>query len=242
MAEESTCYEGSDRKLRLQNNETLQAVIFDMDGVIFDSEQAQMECWEALAETLELPGIRDVYISICGTTREETCRIMKEAYGADFPFEELNRKAYEMRDLRYADGLPLKEGIRELLDFLKENQIKIALATSTYGERARKELEDVGLLSYFDVLVTGEMAEKSKPDPEIFLKAIHLLGVPAASCMIIEDSMNGIRAAAKTGAEAVLVPDLKQPDAEIRELCDRIYPSLTALLGEITKVLPVFPR
>ncbi|MBQ9031251.1 MAG: HAD family phosphatase [Parasporobacterium sp.] len=213
----------------------LEAVVFDMDGVILDSERALMEIWEEVAEEISLPGIREVYIRCCGTTHETTGQILRDAYGPDFPFEELDAKVYALRDQRYRSGLPVKSGIRELLEGLRELGIRIALATSTEGDRAARQLEAVGLLSYFDLVISGEMVQRSKPDPEIFLLAIDQLDVPADQTMIIEDSFNGIRAAGRTGAEAVMVPDLKQPDEEIRRLCDYVFPSLLEVLAHVRK-------
>ena len=195
----------------------LKAVIFDMDGVIVDSERALLVEWKTVADELGLPNIEQVYISVCGTTREMTERMVKEAYGQDFPFDELDRKVYHMRDERYPNGLPLKSGIRELLTALKEHGILVALATSTDGERARRQI---------DILVTGDMVTRSKPDPEIFLIAIDKQQVPASSAVIIEDSFNGVRAGRNAGAEVIMVPDLKQPNDEIRGCYDHVFPDL----------------
>lgn len=204
----------------------LKAVIFDMDGVILDSERALMDEWEEVARERGLADILEVYVRVCGTTRKTTEEIMKEAYGQDFPFDELDRHVYAMRDKKYANGLPLKSGIRELLTALKEAGIPTALATSTHGKRARAQLEAVGLLPFFQVVVTGEMVTHSKPDPEIFLKAMELLGVSPESAVVIEDSFNGVRAGRRSGAEVLMVPDLKQPTEEIRENYDHLFPSL----------------
>lgn len=204
----------------------LQAVIFDMDGVILDSERTLLEEWKVIARELGLRKIERVYISVCGTTMETTERIVKEAYGQDFPFKELTQRAYAMLEQKYKNGLPLKTGIRELLSALKEHGIRIALASSTERTQVIRHLETAGLLSFFDVLVTGDMVTRSKPDPEIFLKAIELLNVPASSCVIIEDSFNGVRAGRRSSAEVIMVPDLKAPNEEIAGEYDKIFPDL----------------
>lgn len=217
------------------SDKTLEAVIFDMDGVILDTERALLDIWLELAEEYPLPDIRNVYISVCGTTHEKTAQIMHEAYGEEFPFEELDHRAYTMRDIRYRDELPVKTGIRELLELLKENGIRTALATSTARERVTQQLGQVDLLSYFDLMITGDMVTHSKPDPEIFLKAIDLLQVSPDHAIIIEDSFNGVRAAAQTQAEVIMVPDLRQPDEEISQLYDWNYPSLLEVCGHIKR-------
>ena len=210
----------------MNRNKEIKAVIFDMDGVILDSERTLSDEWAELAKTVYLPDIRNVYISICGTTKKVTGEIMRKAYGSDFDFEYYNHLVYQMRDEKYKDGLPLKPGIRELLKMLKEKGIKTALATSTYRERARSQLMAVDLFSYFDKFISGEMVTKSKPDPEIFLMAMDALKEDPCGSIIIEDSYNGVRAAHSSGAETIMVPDLKAPDEEISRLCDHIFPSL----------------
>ena len=203
-----------------------QAVIFDMDGVILDSERVLLEGWKELAKEVPMPGIEEAYIRVCGTTMEATEQTMKEIYGADFPFEDMENRAIAIRDRLYPAGIPLKPGVRELLNLLREHQIPIALATSTAGDLARGKLETAGLWHYFDAAVTGEMVQHSKPDPEIFLLAMQQLGSDPKMSVIIEDSFNGIRAGHAAGAQVIMVPDLQQPDTEIFLLCDRIFPSL----------------
>lgn len=116
--------------------------------------------------------------------------------------------------------LPVKKGVRELLEYLKEKQIKTAIASSTKGPLVRKHLERTGLSGYFQEIVSGDMVEKSKPEPDIYLKACEAVGVLPENAMGIEDSFNGIRAVAAAGMTAVMVPDMVQPDEEIRQIYD----------------------
>ena len=110
--------------------------------------------------------------------------------------------------------------VRELLEYLKEKQIKTAIASSTKGPLVRKHLERTGLSGYFQEIVSGDMVEKSKPEPDIYLKACEVVGVLPENAMGIEDSFNGIRAVAAAGMTAVMVPDMVQPDEEIRQIYD----------------------
>ncbi|MBO6040808.1 MAG: HAD family phosphatase [Oscillospiraceae bacterium] len=203
------------------------AVLFDMDGVIFDSERAQMAVWFALAAEAGLRDMERVYHRCIGVTVEATGAILKEEYGADFPWEDFRRRTNAAYRARYAGGrLPLKEGARELLEALHARGVPLALASSTGGELVRAWLSEAGLLEIFDVLVTGDMVSRSKPDPEIFLRACELLNVKPSEAYVIEDSYNGVRAAHAGGMHALMVPDLLPPDAEMREKAEKIFPTL----------------
>ena len=135
-----------------------------------------------------------------------------------------------MRRLYYdhyeREGLPLKSGARELLSALNGSGTPLALASSTRTETVRRELRDAGLLDFFDVVIGGDQVTRSKPHPEIFLRAAAELGTAPEECCVIEDSFNGIRAAAAAGMHPLMVPDMLQPDEEILALAERVFPSL----------------
>lgn len=205
------------------------AVIFDMDGVLFDSERAWLLSWQEIAEKHGIEGIeRAVYASI-GLTEEATRAITQEIMGEGFPLDAYREEAGEVFRTKWQEpGLPVKPGAREILEKLKSLGAGLALATSTKRETARAELEQAGLLQFFDEMAFGDMVSHSKPAPDIFLLAAKLLGRDPASCFVIEDSFNGIRAAKAAGMRAVMVPDLLQPDEEIREAAFRVVPDLFA--------------
>ena len=128
---------------------------------------------------------------------------------------------------RYDGGrLPLKPGIRELLEYLKENDYKIGLASSTREAVVSQQLIDAGLRPYFDNLTCGDMLKKSKPEPDIYLMACEKLEVLPEEAIAIEDSFNGIRSAYRAGMFPIMVPDLLQPDDEMRELSGKIFEDL----------------
>ncbi len=209
-----------------------------MDGVIFDSEKMYMECCIQAAKIFGAENIEKVVLSCIGVNTENTFRIYREAYGDDFPLEEFWKEATGRFAEMAQDGLlPVKEGAQALLSFLREKNIPLALASSTRTEMVLRELKAAGLDGYFDVITGGDMTSKSKPEPDIFLLAAEKLGVSAADCIIIEDSFNGVRAARAAGAFVIMVPDIAQPDDEMKMAADLILPSLVEVREKITELI-----
>lgn len=204
-----------------------EAVVFDMDGVIFDSERAFRDCWVEFAKKYNLENIGEVYLRCTGVTTEGIRKILTDEYGADFPFDAYIKDTYALFHKRYDGGrLPMKEGVRELLSFLRESKKKIALASSTKTEMVKDELRDAGLIDYFDKIVGGDMVTRSKPEPDIFLRACEELGVTPDNAYAVEDSFNGIRSAHCGGLMPIMVPDLNEPDGEMKEKAVAILPTL----------------
>ena len=194
------------------------AVIFDMDGVIFDSEQAVYQGWLELAKKYHIPDIETVYVKCIGVNAKIARDIFLEYYGEDFPYDTYKAEQSKNYHAKYDGGhLPLKLGIKELLVALKSRGIKTAVASSTRTALVEQQIRENGLGEYFDVIVGGDMVEKSKPEPDIFLKAANLLGVPCERCYVIEDSYNGIRGAQAAGMIPIMVPDMLEPDDEMRQ-------------------------
>ncbi|MBO5154583.1 MAG: HAD family phosphatase [Eubacterium sp.] len=206
------------------------AVLFDMDGVIFDSEVKVVECWKEVADKYGIPDIESQCHACLGTTREMSRTIMLEHYGADFPYDTYKKEMSDLFHIRYGGGrLPKKAGAAELLKFLQLHNKKVALASSTRREIVEQELRDGGLISYFDAVICGDMVQRSKPEPDIFLKACAVLGVEPKRAFGVEDSYNGIRALAAAEIPAIMVPDLKSPTEEIRSLATAVLPDLFAV-------------
>ena len=208
------------------------AVVFDMDGVIFDSERAVLECWLELADKYAIPNIMEPYLACTGTTMARTREIMMETYGPDFPYDEYAAEASAMFHERYDGGrLPMKRGVREILEYLRNHDKRIALASSTRRETVINQLRDAKILDYFDEVVTGDMVERSKPEPDIFLMACEKVGVAPTRAFAIEDSYNGIRAAHSGKLRPIMVPDLRPADAEMKELAEAVLEDLEAVLA-----------
>lgn len=202
-------------------------VIFDMDGVIFDTERLYLECIRPAAEKYGLAGFDEVAHACIGRTDVETKKLMREAFGEDAPLEAVEQEAFKVFQKRYEEeGLPVKDGAVELLEYLKRAGARIAIGSSTAHDVVEMELRDAGLLQYFDALACGDMVEHSKPEPDVFLLAAEMLQESIADCIIIEDSFNGVIAARRAGATVFMVPDLLEPTEEIRAMADKVFGSL----------------
>ena len=206
----------------------LKAVLFDMDGVLFDSEALVLRSWEQTAEIHGIPDVREVCLRCLGTNAAESRRLFLEKYGADFPYDtykaEMSARYWE----NVGEGkLELKPGVREILDALRQNGWKTAIASSTRTAVVREEMQHFGLEQMFDEIIGGDMVRRSKPDPEIYLTACRVLGADPAETYAVEDSYNGIRSAAAAGMRPVMIPDLLPPTPEIESLTAKIFPSMT---------------
>lgn len=212
------------------------AVVFDMDGVIFDSERAVMDCWVELAAKYQIADIESAVLACTGTTMARTREIMLERYGSDFPYDRYEAEASRMYHEKYDGGrLPVKPGVRELLSYLKEHGKKIALASSTRRQTVISQLTDAGLLDFFDQVICGDMVERSKPAPDIFLRACEALHTAPEASFAIEDSYNGIRAAHAGGLRPVMVPDLLAADEEMEQLAEVVLDNLLGVRDYLQK-------
>ena len=197
------------------------AVIFDKDGTLHDTEQVYHRAWRKAGDIMGVPNIM-AFVEICtGPNYTRTAELWQEHYGDAFafrPFWELRNAIYD--EMIANEGLPVKAGAYELLDYLKDNGYKIALATSTNAPRVERHLVQSDMKKYFDAVVTGDTVPNGKPAPDIFLIAADRLGVDPAACMGVEDSYNGVRAVKAAGMFTVMVPDMIAPTEEILALCD----------------------
>ncbi len=203
------------------------AVVFDMDGVIFDSEKLILDIWIELGKEHGIPNIEETIHKCLGVSAAGTKEIFRKEYGEDFPYEEYTAEK-SRRFHTIADGgeLPMKPGVVELLSFLQGNGYVIGLASSTREACVRQELADAGIICYFQELVCGDMLKKSKPEPDIYLMACEKLGVKPEEAIAIEDSFNGIRSAFSAGMTPIMVPDIILPDDEMKEKSHEIFGSL----------------
>lgn len=208
----------------------MKTVIFDMDGVIFDSERAVFQGWQELAEKYGFRNLEIPYRRCIGVNAAAAKKIFLDFYGEDFPYDAYRREQSQRYHAKYDNGrLPLKKGVRELLVALKETQSKVAIASSTRTEVVRSQIAAAGLLEFFDCIIGGDMVERSKPAPDIFLRAAKQLGGEVSTMYVIEDSYNGIRAAKAAGMRPVMVPDLLPADEEMQKTADYVLEDLFAV-------------
>ncbi|WP_045496429.1 HAD family hydrolase [Vibrio hyugaensis] len=207
-----------------------QAAIFDMDGLLLDTERVCMRVFQEACEAQNLPFHKDVYLSIIGRNAAGIEVIFRKAYG-----EDLDRLHKEWRTRYDAvvkhQAIPVKDGVIELLEWLKEKGIPTAVATSTAKEVAQKKLELAGLSKYFDNLTTGCEVSHGKPDPEIYLLAASRLSIDPSKCLAFEDSNNGVRSSVAANMVTFQIPDLVDPCEEVRAFGHAIVPSLHDVLA-----------
>ncbi|MCL2462226.1 MAG: HAD family phosphatase [Defluviitaleaceae bacterium] len=212
-----------------------QLAIFDMDGLMIDSERLSRKCWREAGDAFGLTFTDEFLSSITGTAICYCKKKLIQEYGldhagADTFFTLKNRLADEYIA---KNGMPAKKGLFELLDFLDENRVTSVVATSTQRARAKIHLESAGALCRMVGMICGDEVENSKPNPEIFLKCLERWDCPAQRAIVLEDSKNGLLAAASAGIRCVLVPDLQQPDAE----SERLAWYIASDLADVVKVL-----
>lgn len=193
-----------------------QAVIFDMDGVLLDTEPLAARAWTEAAASLGVAFDADLALRMVGRNWLDCVAIAHAHYPSGYPVDALLSRWHAAYDAIVArDGLALKPGALELLDWLDEARIPRAVATSTRRERALDKLGRTALLPRFAAVVGGDEVERGKPAPDIYLEAARRIGADAGACVVLEDSEPGVRAALAAKMTPIMVPDLAPPCAEL---------------------------
>ena len=214
----------------------IQGILFDMDGLMFDTERIGYEGWKCAGRTLGIEISDQLIASFRGTGAKEKKQLFEAATGNTGSYEEAFsiRKSYAEEWIRER-GLPVKPGLKKLLCYLRQEKIKAALATSTPRETAISYLKMTGVESYFTAAVCGNEVERAKPAPDIFLKASKALGISPENCLVLEDSRNGLTAARAAGCKAVVIPDLSPAPLREEGLWD-------AKLSDLEEVIPLLEQ
>lgn len=214
----------------------IRAVVFDMDGLMFDTERLCALAWDEAGRRMGIGPVGFMNQKTLGLTRTMARRVWRRDFGEAFDFDTLDQYTRAFFDRYYTQyGVPVKPGLHELLAYLKEKRYKTAVASSTQENEVKRCLKSAGVAACFDAVIGGDRLQASKPAPDIYLMACAELEERPEDCMALEDSRNGILSASRAGLKAVMIPDRWQPDAETQALlyakCKRLD-EVIALLKE----------
>lgn len=229
--------------MRLKDR-NITVAIFDMDGTMFDTERLRMKLIkEASLEVCQKVVPNQLLLESLGLSSVSARELAEKEFGPDYPYEEIRMRADELEMSHVKKhGVPVKKGLIEVLERFKRNEVLLAVATSSKRSIAEEYLQDADVYKYFDVIVCGDEVEKGKPDPEIFLTAASLINCQPESCLIFEDSENGLRAASSAGGLPVYIKDIKDARPHIKERAWLAYESMMDFLQCLrlsTKKYPV---
>lgn len=215
----------------------VKAILFDMDGLLLDTERIALACFQSASTSLGYPLRQDILNRLVGRNSRDADQFLQASLGARYPAEAVRQQFRQRYERHLAEhGVNTKPGLIDLIRFLDQHQLPRMVATSTRREMAEWKLSRAGILQYFAGVTGGDEVERGKPAPDIFLLAASRLGIAPESCLVLEDSGPGIQAALSAGMRAVLIPDIVSPD--IRELHKGVQTAST--LAEIPKLLETY--
>ena len=201
-------------------------VMFDMDGLLLDTERLVVDSFQRTAAGFDLADIGDVVVQMIGLRADSSDMILRHALNGRMDQQEFSAAWQADINVVVADGIPLKSGVVELLELLAAQGLPCVVATSTRTKLARHHLGLSGIIKYFQYVIGGEQVDHGKPAPDIYHKAAEMIGLMARDCVAFEDSDPGATAAISSGAKTVQVPDINQPSAEMRQMGHLIAPNL----------------
>ena len=199
--------------------------IFDMDGLMFDTEQIWQNNWQKIAKEMGVKLAEEFKYEICGTNGALMNSIIEKYYGVKDGGPIAADCKQRVHDDLY-ESTPEKPGVHEILEFFRDHGVKIAVASSSSEEQIRRNLQNTGTEGFIDAIVSGVGMKRGKPAPDIFLAAAEKIGIDPKECYVFEDAYNGVRAGHAAGCTTIMIPDQVQPDDEIRGLADAVCTSL----------------
>jgi len=215
----------------------MKAVIFDMDGLMFDTERVFIEAWDYAGEKVGIGKAGYMTMKTLGLNIAMSRTIWKEEFGDTYDENNLRKYTKEFLKDYYANNrVSVKKGLHNLLDYLSKGKYQLAVASSSPKWEVEQHLIDANVFGYFNIIVCGDMVEKSKPEPDIYLKTCELLKILPSECIAIEDSKNGLLSAINAGCKAIMVPDLWQADDEIKRLISGVFNDLNDVKEYIEKM------
>ena len=215
-----------------ENTPRIRGVLFDMDGLVLDTEKLFCRFWAEAGQFYGFPMTFEHGMGMRALGREQAEAKLKSFLGPDADYTAIRSKRIELMDAYIAEhGVDLKPGIRELLDYLHANGVKCAITSSSPLERIQKYLSFHGLDTQFDDLCSGHDVPNGKPAPDIYLHGAASLGLKPEECLALEDAPSGIESAFRAGCHPVIIPDLDQPSEETLSHCYARADSLTDIIG-----------
>lgn len=208
--------------------------IFDMDGLLFDTEVLYNSGWERVAKIHGLTVDQKMMDEIRGTSGATMYGIVNR-YWPDADVARMVKEVFEDAWNVLASHVPVKPGVREILAYLKEHGVKLAVASSSPLDLILNNLKVSRIGSYFDAVVSGEQVNRGKPAPDIFFLAADKIGLKAEECYVFEDGPNGVYAGVEAGCSTLMIPDLIKPTKELYHICTGIYPNLKDALQAIQR-------
>ena len=205
----------------------IKAIIFDMDGLMIDSERVTFECYQEILKGMNLTMDEEFYKTLLGKPLKGIYQRFYDVYGNDFPIEDVIKDVHALMAKRFeTEGVPIKTGLKSLLEYLKENNYKTIVATSSNRDRVDTILSQAQFTDYFDDSICGDEVTKGKPNPEVFLKSCQKLGVNVDEAIVLEDSEAGIQASYDAGIKVICIPDMKYPEKQYEEKTFKILKDL----------------
>ena len=214
----------------------MQAVIFDMDGTLIDTERVSQAAWRRAAQDFRIEIPERILHAFVGCSIPNAMNMIDDEFGDPAFTERLFNRRHEIFDATWEDELELKPGAAEAVAAVRERGLAAALATSSVRDRAITSMERLGLMELFDAAVFDEDIEHHKPAPDVYLVAADHLGVEPTRCVTVEDSFNGVRAGAAAGMRTIMVPDYNEPTPEIRALCAEVLTTLHELPAALDRL------
>lgn len=209
----------------------IKGIIFDMDGLMINTEKLLQRFWCEAAREFGYPMKPEHSLKIRSLNAKLAEPLLKELVSKDFDYQKVRKRRIERMNAYIMEhGVEEKEGLKELLSYLQEQKYDLAVATATDYERTKLYLSSIGVFSYFSQIICGNMVKNGKPAPDIYQLAVKKLGHAPKECMALEDSPNGILAAHRAGVLPVMVPDLDQPDEEIKQIAYKVVPNLKEVI------------
>ena len=206
----------------------IKAIIFDMDGLMIDSERVTFECYQERLKDMNLTMDEEFYKTLLGKPIKGIYQRFYDVYGNDFPIENVIQDVHQLMAERFeTEGVPVKKGLVELLHYLKDNNYKTIVATSSNRDRVDKILAQAKITEFFDDSICGDEVTKGKPNLEVYLKSCQKLGVNVDEAIVLEDSEAGIQASYDANIKVICIPDMKYPEKQYEEKTFKILTDLT---------------